>query len=199
MLWPQGETSYIIFWAQCEVQMQDPLLEMYSKFYFYTYNDRRTLNQAWGPSEGGALWDCPSSTPMRLRVCVASPRIPVGLWPWQNNTMWLLRSDHKKWYTVYLVLCWYPFGALSCLYKQSICLQDIMHGGSPEWPLWRGHMERPWGYMKWKECLSNLLLVWCPCNSSFNHHGGPQSHVKFSKNHPAEPFLKFLTHRNHEQ
>ena len=55
MLWPQGKTSYIIFWAQCEVQMQGPLLEMYSKFYFYTFNDRRTLNQAWGPSEGRAL------------------------------------------------------------------------------------------------------------------------------------------------
>lgn len=73
MLWPQGKTSYIIFWAQCEVQMQGPLLEMYSKFYFYTFNDRRTLNQAWGPSEGRALWDCPSSTPMRPQSVLPLP------------------------------------------------------------------------------------------------------------------------------
>lgn len=192
-------TSYIIFWARREVQMQGPLLEMYSEFYIYVSNNRRTLNQAWNSSEGEALCDCTRCTPMRPGVCVASPGIQVGLWPWQDDTVWFLRQDHKKWYIVYVVLFWYLFGALSCHYKQSICLQATMHGGNPDWPLWRGHVERLSGYMKWKECLSSLLLLWCPCNSSFSHHLTTITCEALSQNRPAEPFLKFLTHRNHEQ
>lgn len=146
-IWPQGKTSYIIFWAQCEVQFA--LTWNVFKILLLHFEWQENIKPSMGVLlQGSGPVRLSISIPQEATVCVASPRIPVGLKAvaeWQQRDFW--RSDHKKWCTVYLVLCWYPFGARAAFISnlsvsRTPCMEEAQNdpnGGGPHGETLRLH------------------------------------------------------------
>lgn len=125
-----------------------PLLEeMYSKFCFYTLNDRRTLNQAWDTSRSEPVRL--SSSTHEATVCCLSqnPSGLVTVAEWHNVTSEAITKVMHCLPGSLLIPFLEPWAAFIAIYL------------SPGHHAWRkprndpcgSHMERPWGYMKWKK------------------------------------------------